>query len=167
MIEDAQRLVESIADLAGADDGEVGVDVHGPRPWHEEELGGEIREIVGGEHVRCLAIQREEPAREVARVPGEQSLRLSRRGVYVAAKVTDGEGITFENADCFTVGHSELLLHVRLQASTMPYQASVSSRRDAAGAGEEPLEAQRQRSVTLAAYPAAQVGGHDVLPALN
>jgi hypothetical protein len=79
-------------------EGEVGIDVNRAGPGDEEELGGEVIEVVPGERLQPLIVDGQVPAREETRVPGEQATRVSRRGLDVAGQVANDEGVAFEDA---------------------------------------------------------------------
>ena len=76
VVQDRQLLVEPVRDRASPDDRELRVDVHRPRSRHEEEAGLEVLQVVDRERVQALAVDRQDPAREEARVVGEETGRV-------------------------------------------------------------------------------------------
>ena len=99
VVHDGQLLVEAVADDPPADHrhGRVGVFRAGAR--HEEEAGRERLRVVGRERPERLAVDREQPAREVARVAVEEPVRLARPRIDVAVRTADDEGVALEHAD--------------------------------------------------------------------
>ena len=86
VVEDRQLLVEAAADGALADHRELGVDVDGAGAGHQEEAGLEVLQVVDRQGVEPLAVDREHPLREEARVEGEQAGRVGHRRFDVAAR---------------------------------------------------------------------------------
>ncbi len=97
-VADQQLLPKAVPGRPLAHDGEVGIDVNRAGPGDEEELGGEVIEVISGERLQRLVVDGQDPPREEARVPGEQAVRVSRRGLDVAGQVADNEGVAFEDA---------------------------------------------------------------------
>jgi hypothetical protein len=106
VVQDRQLLVEAVSDRASPDDGELRVDVHRPGSRYEEEAGLEILQVVDRERVQALAVDRQDPAREEARVVGEEAGRIGQRGLDVTPRVGHDEGVAVEDLD-------EVVVHVR------------------------------------------------------
>ena len=73
VVQDRQVLVKAVADGALSDDRQLGVHVHGSSPGHEEEARLEVLQIVLGERVELLPVDRQQPFRQEARVEREQT----------------------------------------------------------------------------------------------
>ena len=89
--------MEAVADGASPDHRELRVDVHGPRSRHEEEAGLEVLEIVDRKRVQPLAVHRQHPLREEARVEREESGGVGQRCLDVAVRVADDEGVAVQD----------------------------------------------------------------------
>ena len=85
---------------------EFGVDR--PATRDEEELRLEIEEIVGRERRQRLAVERQPPVREKARVALEEAERLVGRRDDVAVRLADDERAALEGADGL-LRHPEIL----------------------------------------------------------
>jgi hypothetical protein len=105
VVHDCDVLVEAVPDLALADHGQVRVLVVRPRGQVEEELGREVVDVLGREHLRRPAVHRQPPAREEAGVTVEETVRRIGPGIDVAAAVADDEGRAVEDADGVAGGH--------------------------------------------------------------
>src|SRR5262249_47794588 len=90
-------------------DRETGIYIHRARPGHEEVLRREVLQIIRRQHLWDVAVHYDLPAREEARVPLKEPLRLSRGGIDVADAIADDECVSFED-DGRAAGHTALLL---------------------------------------------------------
>ena len=97
VVEDRQLLVEPLADGALANHGELGVDVDGSGAGDEEEARLVVLKIVDRERAQSLAVHREHPLREEARVVGEETGRIGERGLDVTVRVADHERVAVED----------------------------------------------------------------------
>src|SRR5262249_10846210 len=102
-------LVEAVRDRALADDRQLGVDVDRARPGHEEEARLEVLQVVDRERIQALAVDREHPAREEARVEREETRRVGERRLHVAVRVADADRVAIEDF-AEPVAHAVLLL---------------------------------------------------------
>ena len=99
VVDDREILVEAVTDGALPKDRERCIVVHGPVRRREEELDREVVDVIRRQDPRQVAVNRQPPAREDARVLVEEPVRLIRRAGDVPAPVADDEGVAFENAD--------------------------------------------------------------------
>ena len=79
MVQDRQVLVEPVADCSLADDRERRVGVDRAGPGDQEEVRREVLQIVGREGAERLAVDRQFPLRQVARVDVKQPVGLRGR----------------------------------------------------------------------------------------
>ena len=135
-----ELLVESVADRPLPDHRELRVDVDGAGAGDQEEPGLEVLEVVGGERVEPLAVDREHPPGEEAGVEGEQARRIGRRRLDVAPRVADDERVAVEDPDSPSLMGSTVRLRYGWGASF-----SRVGRETAAG-GEPGARCLRRRS---------------------
>ena len=96
---DLDRLLEAGGDAALPHHRQVGIDIDRSRRHRLEELDLEVGLLVDRQRLRSDAADREDPARQKARVLHEQAMGLGRRGVEVAPPIADDEGAAIEDAD--------------------------------------------------------------------
>ena len=84
VIQDRELLVEPGGDRALPDHRELRVDVDRAGSRHEEEARLEVLQVVDRERVEPLPVHREHPARQEARVEGEEPGRIGERRLDVA-----------------------------------------------------------------------------------
>ena len=99
VVEDGQLLVEAVGHRAMADHRQLGVDVDRPGSGHEEEPRQEVLQVVDGQRVEPLAVDRQLPLRQEAGVEREQAGGIRRRGVDVALPVADDERVAVQDLD--------------------------------------------------------------------
>jgi hypothetical protein len=93
-------LEPDVAQEALADDPQRRGGVERLRRRHEEELRDEVVHVGAGEEVGRLALHRQVPPRDEARVLGEEPMgRQSRAGLHVAVAVGHHEGVAVQHAD--------------------------------------------------------------------
>ena len=109
----AANAAEPVADRPTTDHRQRRVDVDGAGAGRQEEPGLEVLQIVDGEWVEPLPVDRQNPLRQEAGVEREQTGRVLGRGVDVTPPVADHEGVPIENAH-LTSGHRARLLRVML-----------------------------------------------------
>src|SRR5579872_1034276 len=102
LVADQDLLRKSRADGPLSHDRELRVDVDGARSGHEEELHLVVLKVVGGEYVRNQAVDRQDPAGQKPRIPGEQPFGVAEGRVDVAGPIADDEVVAFEDADRLT-----------------------------------------------------------------
>src|SRR5437773_6602800 len=56
--------------------------------------------VVGRQHVGHCAVDGQDPAREIPRVPRKKPQRVRQRGVEVSGTIADDKGVAFQDADC-------------------------------------------------------------------
>ena len=105
VVEDGQRLPEAAAHRPFPDHRQLRVDVVRGHAGHQEEPGLVVLQVVVGQDVEPLAVDGEHPLRQVARVEREETRRLVRGGLDVAAVLADHERVAVQDADGVLPGH--------------------------------------------------------------
>jgi hypothetical protein len=124
VVEHRQLFEESIAHDAPADHRHGRVGVLGAAARDKEEARRERFRIVGRERVERLAVEREQPARQVTRVAVEEAVRLAGPSVDVAVAPTDDEGVSLEHADRVAVHrHGSSVQRQPLRVRRLPHAA--------------------------------------------
>src|SRR6185503_18531052 len=108
MVEDRQLLVEAVADGAAPDHRQLRVDVDRPGAGDEKEARLEVLEVVDRQRIHPLAVDRQDPLREEARVVREEAGRIGERRLDVSARVADHERVAVEDLDA-AVAHGVFL----------------------------------------------------------
>jgi hypothetical protein len=100
VVHDGQFLVEAaVSDDPSPLDRQRRVGVGGAGPRDEKELRREILEVVRGEDLEALAVDREAETRQESSVAVEETVRLVRRAVDVPVSRADHERIALQNTD--------------------------------------------------------------------
>jgi hypothetical protein len=99
VVQDPELLVEAVGHLALADNRQLGVDVDGAGGRHQEEASPEILQVVGGQGLQALIVDRQRPAGQEASVEREKAGRIGQRRLDVTAIVADHEGVALEDLD--------------------------------------------------------------------
>jgi hypothetical protein len=99
VVDEGDLLVEAAVDLALADHRQVRVDVDGAGGQRREELHLVVGQIVRRQQLGADAVDGEDPARQEAGVVEEEPMVLGGRGLEVAARIADHEGVALEDGD--------------------------------------------------------------------
>jgi hypothetical protein len=108
VVEDGQVLVEAVRDRALADHRELRVDVDRSRAWNEEEACLEVLQVVDRQRTEPLAVDRENPLGQEARVEREEPRRIGERRLDVPGLVAHDERVAVEDLHD-AVAHPRLL----------------------------------------------------------
>src|SRR5689334_21426643 len=99
VVENLELLTKPVSDRTASDDGELRIDVDGPRPGNQEETCLEVLQVVGRQRCQPFPIHRQDPLREEAGVEGEQARRVGQRRLDVPSGIADHESIAVEDLD--------------------------------------------------------------------
>ena len=95
------RIVSSswnpVGDRTLPDHGELRVDVDRSRSGNQEEARLEVLQVVDRERIEPLPVHRQHPARQEARVEGEETSRIRERRLDVAVRVAHDERVAVED----------------------------------------------------------------------